>query len=210
MSMRSLKIISAVLISASIFTMIDAKKVKTKKLQIVVNPQVASFAMNVGDGGFVTDLFATRPFGATYLLNGIILPGGTVSKKQSSYLVDKHHHSVTSKSIGTWWCYGQVLEDLDFSNLTPLIGEVVELITWSFLFDKHCDGEDNDLYSNGKTKIKVNSLDQTSFAELMCLTVGTGCNVDPDGNNYTAVIYFDENFVQLIKIKFNEDIEYES
>jgi hypothetical protein len=208
--MRISKIICAVMIGLFAVTVMEAKKIKTKKLQVVIDPANAMFAMNVGDGGFVTNSFANRPFGATYLLNGVILPGGTVDKNQSDYTLDKHNNPITSDSIGTWWCFGQVLQDLDFSNLNPLIGQSAELIQWTFLFSKKCNGEFNNIYSNGETYIKVNSLEQTSFAQLMSLSVGTGCNVDPDGNNYTSIIYFDPNFVQLIEFKFDKDIEYES
>ena len=99
----------------------SAKETKTKKLQILVNPDASSFIFSLNESnssGLVTDPTAERPVGSNYMTNGLILPGGTIDKNQTSYLVDRHNHTITANdSIGTWWNSSNMVESVDFSDL---------------------------------------------------------------------------------------------
>jgi len=200
----------------------DTKTVKTHKIQIVLNiadPSMFSYVLNTGclqDSGctFVYNFFATRALGTYNLVTGQIYPGGTVSKKQNTYTVDKHGHQLTAKnSIGVWECAGDEVDNLNWFAFPPKPTRF-EIANWDFYFKKNCYKKVNSLYSRGevisgtfnpaKHKVAVNG----SFV----VTNGSGCNEGAHGN-YTAKLYVaplsiidPTNASVLIKIKFDEPI----
>src|SRR5690606_7252864 len=123
---------------------------ETKKLQILSNAADPSFnfLLNAGNG-IETDPGAIRPAGSYFLANALVFPKGTISKKQTSYLVDKHGHTLTEhKSIGTVQFYETMVEDLDFNNF-PAKGTFLEVSQWSIHFKHECDKEANNIYAIG-------------------------------------------------------------
>src|SRR5436190_23739360 len=108
----SLKNIVAAIVCLMMIFYVEAAK-ETKKLQIVVNPFGFSFFLNVGEGGIITDQAAPRPAGSSFLISGLIFPSGTMSKNQSSFLVDKHGNPLTEEnSLGRFQTFEKMLVDL--------------------------------------------------------------------------------------------------
>ena len=184
---------------------------KTKKLQLISNPSDPAlfFALNAGNG-IQTNPGTPRPQGAYYVTNAFIFPGGTVSKNQSSYLVDKHGNQLDfNDSLGTFYLKDTMLQTIDFMSL-PAEGTVTETSEWQLLFNNKCDGL-NALFATGFAKLGIFTIGEGDAILEFIMTVigGLGCNENVHHNNCTAKLYVAENGQStLIKVKFDKEIEY--
>jgi hypothetical protein len=203
--MRISKIVCAVMIGLVAFSLNATKE--SKKLQILINPADPTFSYTLFNGSaiLINDLSAVRPIGGYYYLNGLILPGGTISKNQASFAVDKHGNPITAAdSLGLWECIGKVLQTLDFSDI-PAEGTLVEAIEWDFYFDEDCHNYPNIMTSLGKT---VTGSGFPAFTTAMAMVGGTRCN--KNNNHYTSKIYISQTGQFLIKMTFQDDVKYDS
>ncbi len=202
---------------------IGAKKLKTietHKLQIVLNPADPEFdyILNTGclqgdtDCVFLTDFFATRPDGSSNHVRAEIYPGGTVSKKQNDYTVNKHGKPLTNNnSIGTWECNGNGTREHIWMDMpdTPTLFEIAD---WDLFFKYACpDDKMNILFT--RVSAFSGTFDPAHFKVATSGTAGvlngTGCNEGAHGN-YTFKLYIAPDFetkpAVLIKLKFDQPI----
>lgn len=252
------------------FSVVIAKKHKihrTKKLQllVIIDPSYI-FALNAGNG-ISYDPGAPRPQGSYYVTNAYIFPGGTLSKDQTDFSIDKKGNPIDQNdSIGMAYILETMLQTVDFS--TPVIppkGTVVEDSEWRLNFKYPCRGENN-IYAMGLGR--MGTIPQQIGKPILDFSFGvtgaSGCNsyfsdvitrcnpwiscdpcnkVDrPDcdqkvhkirTNSFTAKVYLPQEgvargplsedeasrfysfaqgaiVVALIKIKFEEPIEYKA
>jgi len=183
---------------------------KSKKLQVLINfsdPVAFMFALSTGTG-ITDDVTATRPFGSYSLANGWILPGGTINKNQTSYLVDKHGNPITiADSVGRFETSAKMLAEIDFSAF-PAEGTIVEMTDWGLYFNKKCDSETNLIMASGFGKAGTLVSGDSSFSWVMNALEGSGCN--KSHNSLSAKMYTSgDGLSSLIEIKFHDDIKYE-
>ena len=198
------KILSATMLSLVAFSL--NASIATKELQILINPADPTFqySLNIG-GSIVHNFLAVRPAGSYYYLNGLILPGGTISKKQSTFTVDKHGNPITAAdSLGFWECIGNVLVDEDLSSL-PSEGTLAETIRWDYYFNEDCHDYPNVMTSFGKAVVGVVEPAVPAFL-ISAAMIGTRCNKNP--NHYTAKIYISSDSL-LIKLTFQDNVRYD-
>src|SRR5690606_23435929 len=132
----------------------------------------------------------------------------TISKKQTSYLVDKHGHTLTEhKSIGTVQFYETMVEDLDFNNF-PAKGTFLEVSQWSIHFKHECDKEANNIYAIGSGYAGEVDPGSALFKFILGMVGGTGCNAKD--NSISAKTYLaPDGMSSLIKVKFEKEIKYD-
>jgi hypothetical protein len=185
---------------------------KTKKLQLIVNPADPQYFFALNDGTGINHNPGTpRPQGSYYITNAFIFPGGTVSKNQSSYLVDKDGNPLDFEngSLGIFYTRETMLQTVDFGDL-PAEGTVIETSDWQLQFSHACDGL-NALFATGFSQLGIFTIGQgdVAFEFFMAVIGGLGCNENVHHNNCTGKVYIAENGQSsLIKIKFDEEIEY--
>lgn len=186
---------------------------KSKNLQIIVNPADQRYFFVLNNGSGLSNGAFPRAQGSYFITNGFIFPGGTVSKNQSSYLVDKNGNPLDfdNDSLGMLYVHETMLQTVDFGGELPAPGTVIETSQWHLLFNKKCDGKQNALFATGFAKMGIFTIGQgdVAFKFFMSLVGGLGCNSDVHNNTYVAKAYISENGQStLIKIKFDQDIVY--
>lgn len=185
----------------------------TKKLQLIVAPNNPAFFLALNDGnGIIYGTGNPRVQGSYYVTNPFILPGGTVSKYQSDYLVDKHGNPINfdNDSIGTAYLMDVMLQTLDLITYPP-VGTVIEMAQWQLQFKKECHDNLNSIFAMGFATMGILSVGtgQAAFEYDFGVTSGLGCNDNTHNNNFTAKVYLSANGQStLIKIKFDKEIEY--
>jgi len=189
----------------------------TKEIQVLISPQQEGFffGLNNGDGnGIITDPFAERSFGSSYILNGFIFPQGTISKNQENFNVDRHGNELP-REIGTFYAIANVTEDLAFTPQGfPDQGTVVELVTWQFDFRKECNHSENTIIAMGKVEAGEIESDRDNRnpigfrAEDIPVVSTTGCNFAVPNTIVSAKAYLSPEGQMLLVVKFKHDIEY--
>lgn len=185
---------------------------ETKKLQLIVVPENPQYFFALNDGtGINHNGGAPRPQGSYYVTNAFIFPGGTVSKHQSNFFVDKHGNPLDFENgtLGMFYIKDTMLQTVDFGNF-PAEGTVTETSEWQLQFNEECDGI-NALFATGFAKTGIFTIGQGDaiLEFFMALIGGLGCNENVHHNNCTAKVYVGENGeTSLIKIKFDKEIEY--
>jgi hypothetical protein len=194
------------------FSVVIAKK--TKKLQLIVDPNNIAyfFALNAGNG-IDHNPGAARVQGSYYITNAFIFPGGTVSKKQASFLVDKEGHPLNfnTDSIGVANLLESVVQTLDFSLPLPVENTLLGMIQWQLEFSHSCEGDLNSIFLTGFDTMGNFNIGEgkASFIFYGTIVGGLGCNKDDHHNNFTAKVYIGANGLSsLVKVKFDEEIEY--
>lgn len=185
---------------------IEAKK--TKKIQVLVNPNDNAFLFygNNGEGSIGTNVFAARVAGGYYYLNGQIYPEGTIDHTDNCFFTDED-------SIGEFFCVANLLSDLSFNEFFPAEGTIVEDVRWDFYFNENCEGQANNLVAFGKVLAGQFVPGAIGFSGTGMPVIGTKCN-DDENHIKSAKAYFN-NFASceaapqiLIEIEFEDKIEY--
>lgn len=185
---------------------------KTKKLQLFVVPSDPSYIFALNDGnGISTNPAGIRPQGSYYETNVFIFPGGTVSKSQTDFSIDKNGNPINlNDNLGMAYFISTLLQTVDFSN-TPPAGTLIEQSEFRFNFKNACNGINN-LYAMGFAAMgtfppQTGKSIITAFGGVVG---GSGCNQDNQNNSFTAEIYLAQtgSVVTLIEIKFDKEIEY--
>jgi hypothetical protein len=184
---------------------------QTRTLQVLINASNPSFkyVINDGTGLHYGNPFFPRPFGANYILNGLIFPGGTINIDQPDYTVDTRGVKLTSaNSIGLWECIGNVLTDLlDLPNV-PAQPTLAEQITWDFFFKPHGRGTPDNIYASGAATTGVFAPRQPLFTVVEAVIGGSGHN-DNIGGELIAQVYFQQTTgSMLINITFDNNVRY--
>lgn len=129
-----------------LFSTAMAKTHRTKKLQLLVLVEDPSYIFALNDGNGIThDGSAPRLQGSYYITNAFIFPGGTVSKHQSNFSVDKKGKPIKfDDNLGVVYFLETMFQTVDFaSSIIPEKGTVIEGGEWRFDFRYPCHGENN-------------------------------------------------------------------
>lgn len=200
---------AAVILLAAFAT--NAHANETKHLQVLINSADPSFKFVIHDGTGLhyNNPFYPRPFGANYILNGLIFPGKTINVTQSNYTVDTHGTPLTAEnSIGEWQCVGNVLVDLLNLPNVPAQPTIAELITWSFFFKDSGKSDPNDIFTSGAATTGVFAPNRPLFTVIGSVVGGTGGN-DNIGGHLSAEVYFQSTTgTMLINITFDDNATY--
>lgn len=195
-------------------TFAAAKKHKTHKLQLLVFPTDSSyiFALNAGNG-IDYNPGAIRPQGSYYITNAFIFPGGTVSKHQTDFSVDKDGHPIViGNNVGQVYLMETMMQDLDFDN-PPLAGTVIQMCRWNFLFNDSCGNLTNTMYTLGFNNVHMlpPQLGHAIIRGAMAVAGGTGCNAKQKDNSCEVKVYLAQTgpVAALIKVKFDKEVVYE-
>jgi len=207
MFLCSIKKISLILACVTMIISLNAVT-KTKKLQVMINPMGSDFMFYLNAGaGLVTNPSATRPAGSYVLFGAPLFPGGTMSKNQSSFLVDRHGNPLSvADSIGWWQAFEKMLVTVDNSNLPPS-GTRIMMSEWALFFNKECHDKQNSIFLLGSADIKTLAFNEVFIEWILSVVSGLGCNDDIDGSA-TAKLYVAPDGTSLIKIKFTEEVKY--
>lgn len=184
---------------------------ETRHLQILINASNPSFkyVINDGTGLHYNNPFFPRPFGANYVLNGLIFPGGTINVDQPDYTIDTRGVKLTeANSIGLWECIGNVLTDLLNLPNVPAQPTLAEQITWDFFFKHRGTGVADNIYASGAATTGVLAPGQPLFTVTQAVIGGTGRD-DNIGGDLTAQVYFQQKTgTMLISVTFDNNIKY--
>src|SRR5579872_3191046 len=170
------KVLLAVVVFGLSAASVNARE--TKKLQVLVNPldPTWSYTVFTATGIAVDNPLAVRSIGGNYLINGLVYPGGTIKKNQATYAVDKHGNALNaSNSLGMWFCFGKMLNTLDFAHL-PARGTLLELCEHHIQFNENCEGDVNDFYALGNTIMGIAGFNTPLLVGNFGIVGGTGCN----------------------------------
>lgn len=184
-------------------------------IQILINPTDPSFMFNLFDGSsIVTDIFASRPAGGYYYLNGLIFPKKTIDPKtQACFNFDRHGNVLDeSNSVGVFrWIANQLVE-VKFNNNFPAKGTIVEDVRWDFYFTKKCRATMNNISAFGQVAAGVFQSNSIGFQADGMSVIATMCN-----GTYNCIkrakVYFN-NFnctfgtQMVILVEFQNDILY--
>ena len=184
---------------------------ETKTLQVLINASNPSFKYVINDGAGLhyNNPFYPRPFGANYILNGLIFPGGTINIDQPDYTVDTHGIKLTeANSIGLWECIGNVLTDLLNLPNVPAQPTLAEQVTWDFFFKPRGGRVADNIYASGAATTGVLAPSQPLFTVVEAVIGGIGQD-DNIGGEFTAQIYFQQSTgSMLINVTFDNNIRY--
>lgn len=198
---------NALIALALVFALsLDAKK--TKKIQVLVNPDDSAFLFygNNGGGSIGTNVFAPRTAGGYYYLNGMIYPGGTIDREDDCF-------STSEDTIGEFFCVANLISDLTFDGNFPAQGTLVEDVRWDFYFNEECDDQANNIIAFGKVLAGVFQPNSVGFSGEGMPVIGSKCN-DDENHIKSAKAYFNNFSVCtagpqiLIEIEFEDKIEY--
>ena len=186
---------------------------KTKKIQILVAPGDSSyiFALNAAGAAIIYDSGAPRPQGSYYVTNGFIFPGGTVSKHQTDFSVDRHGNPINlNDNLGMAYITETLLQDVDFGT-PPAAGTVIEASQVIFDFKRSCD-DHNTLSAIGLTTFEMfpPQVGEAVLRMIADVVGGSGCNQDHSKNSFTSKTYLPQtgSMAALIQIEFDKEIEY--
>lgn len=201
------KVSLSVLFLTMTVVFVDAAK-STKKLQVMLNPQGPDFTFYLNAGnGIVANPSTNRPAGSYALVSGLLFPGGTMSKNQSSFLVDKNGHLLSAaNSLGRWQTFEKTLTDINLNNL-PSAGTLIMMSEWGLYFNSECHEKPNNIYLLGSSTMGNLMFNEVFLNWTLGMVGGTGCNAH--NNTATAKLYIASDGTSLIKIKFVEDVKYE-
>ena len=187
---------------------------KTRKIQLLAFPE-NTFEMNAGDG-ISTDGTAPRPAGATVVASYLIFPGGTVSKHQTDFSVNRHGKVLRPQdNIGTMYVVATMIADLDFDN-PPAPTTRLANAQYVFRFKKKCEGgsdtSDNYVFATGQEIAGVlpSEVGVADLKLVAAATGGTGCNQYQIGNGFVGHGYAAQtgDVSTLIQLEFENDIVY--
>lgn len=193
---------------------IQADHVKTKKIQVLVDPSSSDFFFSLTFGAVVTNNpFAPRPAGSSYILNGAIYKEGTIDPDAICY-------STTKTPLGVFECVASVLATTSFDGNFPAAGTLDESVIWSFFFTKECFGQANNIIAFGPIETGVFQPNSIGFqGEGMPIVVSRCSAEENDKEHHTnwirkAKAYFN-NFAVcvdgpqiLVEIEFEHEIVY--
>lgn len=209
--LKRTSLLAAVMLLGTFAPTTHATANETRTLQILINASNPSFkyVINDGTGLHYNNPFFPRPFGAIYILNGLIFPGDTINVDQPDYTVDARGGKLTeANSIGLWECVGNVLTDLLNLPNVPAQPTLAEQITWDFFFKHHGKGETDNVYASGAATTGVLAAGQPLFTVAEAVIGGTGHN-DNIGGDLTAQVYFQQQTgSMLINVTFDNNITY--
>ena len=179
----------------------------TRKLDLIVNIDDPAyfFVLNTGSE-LIPYPTVPRPQGSSFVTNAYIFPGGTVSKSQSSYLVDKNGDPLDfSESLGMAYVFDKLVVDLDFEDLPP-VGTLTDISEWQFVFKTDCHDKANILCAFGSGRSGILGAGEVLQYFVLPVVKGTGCNARD--NSCTGKVYAALDGSALIKITFDQDISY--
>ncbi len=210
-TLKQASLVAAVVLLGAFAPSAQARANGTRHLQILINASNPSFkyVINDGTGLHYNNPFFPRPFGANYILNGLIFPGGTVNVNQPDYTVDARGAKLTeANSIGLWECIGNVLTDLLNLPNVPAQPMLAEQITWDFFFKHRGGGVPDNVYASGAATTGVLAPGQPLFTVIEAVIGGTGHD-DNIGGDLTAQVYFQQKTgTMLINVTFDNNIKY--
>jgi hypothetical protein len=187
---------------------------KTKKIQLLVFPD-STFEMNAGDG-ISTDDTAIRPAGATVVSSFLIFPGGTVSKHQTDFSVDRNGKVLRPQdNIGMMYMNETMIAELDFDT-PPVKSTRLSNVNYAFRFKKQCQNASNTgddyVFASGQNIAGVLPA-EVGVAVLKLVAAvsgGTGCNQYQVGNGFVAHAYsaVTGTVPTLIQLEFDNDVQY--
>lgn len=187
---------------------------KTKKLNLLVWPTDPSYVYTMNAGtGIVTNPAAIRPAGSTVVATFLIFPGGTVSKHQADFSLDRNGKAINpNNNIGIAYLVEDMISTFDPATPPASTTRLAEF-RLDIRFKKSCDGDDY-VFSLGQHIAGTLPAEVGVAVGKMVAAVagGTGCNQYQIGNGFVAHAFQSTTGAvpTLIQVEFANDVEYRS